>query len=143
MGILIPCRLPAWQGDLKRGPQKRWAPCPAQTSPAAAVTTPPAPSVSPSPPPSRANFVLRPPGPEDRAAGWQAPAGTGASPGPASRPAAGPAPSQAPPRRRRFEVPIRQIESINYEGNNLAAPRGAAAERSRGIRPQIALSLPK
>ncbi|XP_012577570.1 PREDICTED: fatty-acid amide hydrolase 1-like [Condylura cristata] len=61
----------------------------------------------------------------------------------ARRPAAGPAPSQAPPRRRRFEVPIRQIESINYEGNNLAAPRGAAAERSRGIRPQIALSLPK
>lgn len=67
----------------------------------------------------------------------------GPSPGPARRPAAGPAPSQAPPRRRRFEVPIRQIESINYEGNNLAAPRGAAAERSRGIRPQIALSLPK
>lgn len=61
----------------------------------------------------------------------------------ARRSAAGPAPSQAPPRRRRFEVPIRQIESINYEGNNLAAPRGAAAERSRGIRPQIALSLPK
>lgn len=61
----------------------------------------------------------------------------------ARRPAPGPAPSQAPPRRRRFEVPIRQIESINYEGNNLAAPRGAAAERSRGIRPQIALSLPK
>lgn len=73
----------------------------------------------------------------------------GGVPGAASRhlprPAAtaGPAPSQAPPRRRRFEVPIRQIESINYEGNNLAAPRGAAAERSRGIRPQIALSLPK
>lgn len=61
----------------------------------------------------------------------------------ARRPAPGPAPSQAPPRRRRFEVPIRQIESINYEGNNLAAPRGPAAERSRGIRPQIALSLPK
>lgn len=61
----------------------------------------------------------------------------------ARQPAPGPAPSQAPPRRRRFEVPIRQIESINYEGNNLAAPRGAAAERSRGIRPQIALSLPK
>lgn len=42
-----------------------------------------------------------------------------------------------------LKSPIRQIESINYEGNNLAAPRGAAAERSRGIRPQIALSLPK
>lgn len=51
------------------------------------------------------------------------------------------------PRRPRaagaLKSPIRQIESINYEGNNLAAPRGAAAERSRGIRPQIALSLPK
>lgn len=58
-------------------------------------------------------------------------------------------PPRAPllPRRPRaagaLKSPIRQIESINYEGNNLAAPRGAAAERSRGIRPQIALSLPK
>lgn len=83
-------------------------------------------------------FHALPPGPKDWAAGWKAPADP-----PIRRSAAGPAPSQAPLRRRRFEVPIRQIESINYEGNNLAAPRGAAAERSRGIRPQIALSLPK
>ncbi|XP_044889532.1 vitamin D3 hydroxylase-associated protein-like [Felis catus] len=80
---------------------------------------------------------------QGRGCGVEGACRAGASPGPARRPAAGPAPSQAPPRRRRFEVPIRQIESINYEGNNLAAPRGAAAERSRGIRPQIALSLPK
>lgn len=76
-------------------------------------------------------------------ASWAQPPGRSDSAKPGAPPAAGQAPSQAPPRRRRFEVPIRQIESINYEGNNLAAPRGAAAERSRGIRPQIALSLPK